>query len=217
MVNPAPPTRHMGAVRTRPIRRRCGNHGAATRTSGAVGRLLARNGIQCNLATRQHTAAREQPDPALSGTKPHQRLVQFPLLPGVVPNRGVANQSDLGLFGLHYLQQVSDADKPPFATAGQALHIEPGLFMNVPPSRTSKPGEHRPGWQHPDPGVSLLMQGPTPSATAPVPGPRKHSSGLPYPRAAGVHCARQGHWASGSATDIPTAGRMASSTLRPRG
>ena len=51
---------------------------------------------------------------------------QFDVIPGVVPNRGVANQPDLNLFGLHYLQQVSDADPPPFPTAGQALHIEPG-------------------------------------------------------------------------------------------
>jgi len=59
---------------------------------------------------------------------------QFDVIPGVVPNRGVATQPDLNLLGLHYLQRVSDADPLPFSTAGQALHIEPGLFMYVPAS-----------------------------------------------------------------------------------
>jgi hypothetical protein len=34
------------------------------------------------------------------------------------PNRGVANQPDISLYGLHYHQRVSDADPPPFSTAG---------------------------------------------------------------------------------------------------
>src|SRR3984957_6214245 len=56
----------------------------------------------------------------------------FHVIPGVVPNRGLNPQTDLSLYGLHYLQRVSDADPPPFSTAGQALHIEPGFFMSVP-------------------------------------------------------------------------------------
>ncbi len=94
----------------------------------------------------------------------------FDVIPGVVPNRGLNPQPDLSLYGLHYLQRVSDADKPPMETAGQALHIEPGLFMNVPASQ-----------EPPNPativrmgsiphGVTVLMQGPTPS-TIPVLGP----------------------------------------------
>src|ERR1700691_6415440 len=58
----------------------------------------------------------------------------FHVIPGVVPNRGLDPQTDLSLYGLHYLQRVTDADPPPFSTDGQALHIEPGLFMNVPAS-----------------------------------------------------------------------------------
>ena len=99
--------------------------------------------------------------------------LRFEAIPGVVPNRGVANQPDINLFGLHYLQRVSDADKPPFSTAGQALHIEPGLFMSVPASLVNPLGDAG-GPQVPASivrlasiphGVSLLMQGPTPSAT----------------------------------------------------
>jgi hypothetical protein len=49
----------------------------------------------------------------------------FRVIPGVVPNRGAGEQEDLSLYGLHYLQRVSDADVPPVTTAGEALHIEP--------------------------------------------------------------------------------------------
>ena len=62
----------------------------------------------------------------------------------------------------------SDADVPPVTTAGEALHIEPGLFMNVPASENHKaPTIVRMGSiPH---GVTVLMQGPTPS-TVPVDG-----------------------------------------------
>jgi hypothetical protein len=94
----------------------------------------------------------------------------FHVIPGVVPNRGLAPQTDLSLYGLHYLQRVSDADQPPFSTAGEALHIEPGLFMSVPES-TSPPNPasivRMASIPH---GVTVMMQGPTPSAVA-VPGP----------------------------------------------
>lgn len=99
-----------------------------------------------------------------------RETLDFHVIPGVVPNRGVANQADLDLYGLHYLQRVSDADPPPFSTAGQALHIEPGLFMNVPASQTPENPPSIVRMASIPHGVSLLMQGPTPSTT-PVPGP----------------------------------------------
>jgi len=94
---------------------------------------------------------------------------EFDVIPGVVPNRGVGMQDDLSLYGLHYLQRTSDADPKGFSTAGQALHIEPGLFMNVPASiNFNQPTIVRMGTiPH---GVTVLMQGPTPSTT-PVKGP----------------------------------------------
>ena len=106
----------------------------------------------------------------------------FLVIPGVVPNRGLNPQPDLSLYGLHYLQRTSDADPAPSpkvlphgysTTAGQALHIEPGLFMNVP---AAIPGTTPPGnaativrmgsIPH---GVTVLMQGPNPG-TKPTPG-----------------------------------------------
>ena len=115
----------------------------------------------------------------------------FHVIPGVVPNRGLNPQTDLSLYGLHYLQRVSDADpspgpkvKPPgySTTAKQALHIEPGLFMNVPAS--TKPPASTPPVTVDTPivykdaivrmasiphGVTVLMQGPNPG-TKPRPG-----------------------------------------------
>ena len=99
-----------------------------------------------------------------------------------MPNRGLNPQTDLSLYGLHYLQRVSDADPLPgpkvkplgySTTAKQALHIEPGLFMSVP---AANPGTTPPGnaptivrmgsIPH---GVTVLMQGPNPG-TKPTPG-----------------------------------------------
>ncbi len=106
----------------------------------------------------------------------------FHVIPGQVPNRGLQQgqsghvQDDIFLYGLHYLQRVSDDDKPGFLDAGQALHIEPGLFMYVPANDNSLVE----GYSTTDPtivrmgsiphGVNVLMQGTAPSAT-PVPGP----------------------------------------------
>jgi hypothetical protein len=105
----------------------------------------------------------------------------FQVIPGAVPNRGFNTQPDLDLYGLTYLQRVSDADPAPSPTvnpqgysqtAGQALHIEPGLFMNVPASQqpssgdtpiVNKPAIVRMGSiPH---GVTVLMQGPNPGTT----------------------------------------------------
>ena len=44
-----------------------------------------------------------------------------------IPNRGFG-QADIELFGLTYLQKISDAD------SGGALHIEPGIWVTQPPT-----------------------------------------------------------------------------------
>jgi hypothetical protein len=115
----------------------------------------------------------------------------FQVIPGVVPNRGLNPQPDLSLYGLHYLQRTSDADPKPSkhvhppgysTTAGQALHIEPGLFMNVPAALSQTPGSPSmpltlpPGTERTivrmgsiPHGATVLMQGPNPGLT-PTPG-----------------------------------------------
>jgi hypothetical protein len=103
----------------------------------------------------------------------------FQVIPGAVPNRGFNTQADLNLYGLHYLQRVSDADPKPSPsvcphgysqTAGQALHIEPGLFMKVPGSQATQDISTIVRMASIPHGVTVLMQGPDPGS-APTNGP----------------------------------------------
>src|SRR5580704_9537573 len=55
---------------------------------------------------------------------------KFDPISSSIPNRGFA-QPDIELFGLTYLQKISDA------TTGGALHIEPGIWITQP--ATSQP------------------------------------------------------------------------------
>jgi hypothetical protein len=56
--------------------------------------------------------------------------IEFTAISGEIPNRGLL-QADMNMFGLTYLQQISDAN----LSAG--LHVEPGLWVVVP--RTTNP------------------------------------------------------------------------------
>ncbi len=60
----------------------------------------------------------------------------FDIINSPIPNRGLANQDDITIYGLNYLQKVrdDDTDIPGFPNAGEDLHIEPGLFLSVPAS-----------------------------------------------------------------------------------
>ncbi|MDQ2876162.1 MAG: heme-binding protein [Actinomycetota bacterium] len=59
--------------------------------------------------------------------------IDFAGIPGPIPNRGFL-QPDISMFGLTYLQQVSDTN----LHAG--LHIEPGLWVAVPATSNPKEG-----------------------------------------------------------------------------
>ena len=61
-----------------------------------------------------------------------KETLQVEEIPGAIPNRGLL-QSDMEMFGLHYLQQISDSN----LDAG--LHLEPGVWAHVP--KTSNPKE----------------------------------------------------------------------------
>jgi hypothetical protein len=103
----------------------------------------------------------------------------FQVIPGAVPNRGFNTQADLDLYGLHYLQRTRDADKPPVSTAGQALHIEPGLFMNVPGSEANNEQATIVRMGSIPHGTTVLMQGPNPGAE-PATGPPTIPAMLPF-------------------------------------
>jgi hypothetical protein len=72
-------------------------------------------------------------NPPPDGPKPFRlklnatvEVLEFQNIGGNVPNRGSTGQNDINLFGVTYLQRISD-----LASNG-ALHIEPGLWLHVP-------------------------------------------------------------------------------------
>ena len=54
-----------------------------------------------------------------------KEVLKFDPISTSIPNRGVG-QDDIELFGLTYLQKISDL------TTGGALHIEPGIWISIP-------------------------------------------------------------------------------------
>lgn len=73
------------------------------------------------------------PHPPSTGPKPFRlklnttiEILEFDPIGADVPNRGSTGQLDISIFGLRYLQRVADA------VTGQPLHIEPGVWLNVP-------------------------------------------------------------------------------------
>lgn len=112
----------------------------------------------------------------------------FDTIASAIPNRGLFKQPDINIYGLNYLQKVKDNDVnlpgfPNFPNAGEDLHIEPGLFLNVPASGGVEDPNDLTG-DVTDPvipasivrlatiphGVSVLLRGVAPSAI-PVAGP----------------------------------------------
>lgn len=75
------------------------------------------------------------PNPPSTGPKPFRlklnttvEVLEFTPIGGAVPNRGSTGQLDINIFGLRYLQRIADA------VTNQPLHIEPGFWLNVPPT-----------------------------------------------------------------------------------
>ncbi len=101
--------------------------------------------------------------------------IKFDPIGSPIPNRGFG-QGDINLFGLTYLQKVSDA------TTGSALHIEPGIWINQPtityPPEAAPNGEQIVARMANIPhGNSLLAQG----IAAPFHGnPTLAAGGVPY-------------------------------------
>ena len=57
-----------------------------------------------------------------------RETLEFEAISGAIPNRGFA-QKDISMFGLHYLQQISDR------TLGAGIHFEPGIWATVPATK----------------------------------------------------------------------------------
>lgn len=107
-----------------------------------------------------------------------QELLEFSTIGSPIPNRGPAirmpdaiasddldlESGDIVFVGLHYLQRISDAE-----THG-ALHLEPGIWLNVPPTQSPPAGPTVVRLATIPHGDSLLAQGP---ACEPQEGPPK--------------------------------------------
>jgi hypothetical protein len=64
--------------------------------------------------------------------------LEFTEIPGEIPNRGLLQQ-DISLFGLTYLQQVADANVKDTNGRPAGIHLEPGIWLNIP--STTDPSE----------------------------------------------------------------------------
>jgi hypothetical protein len=84
-----------------------------------------------NAIWRPHLASSGQ-DRFLELNRTDEKLV-FTRINGPIPNRGLA-MGDIDMFGVTYMQQINEAGHPT-----QGLHIEPGIWANVP--KTSDPTE----------------------------------------------------------------------------
>jgi hypothetical protein len=87
----------------------------------------------------------------------------FTPIGGPIPNRG-SGQKDIEFLGLHYLQLINDARD------NGALHLEPGIWLNVGPTDDPKAGPSVVRMATIPHGDSLLAQGPLINDGKPFPG-----------------------------------------------
>ena len=67
-----------------------------------------------------------------------EETLKFEEIPGAIPNRGLL-QPDINMFGLWYLQTISDANIKDAQGNPAGLHLEPGIWATVP--KTEHPQE----------------------------------------------------------------------------
>lgn len=60
----------------------------------------------------------------------------FTVIPGPIPNRGMV-MADIALFGMTYLQKISDVTTQPSV----GIHVEPGIWIVVPPTTSPAEGQ----------------------------------------------------------------------------
>jgi hypothetical protein len=89
-------------------------------------------GTGFNTIWRPHTLAGGGQDRFLELNITSEKLV-FTKIKGKIPNRGLL-MPDINMVGLTYMQQIAEKDDP-----AQGLHIEPGIWVNVP--HTTNPAE----------------------------------------------------------------------------
>jgi hypothetical protein len=85
--------------------------------------------------------------------------IEFSAIPGEIPNRGLL-QGDIVMFGLNYLDQITDAN----LNAG--LHFEPGLWVTVPKTTNPNVGPTVARLASIPHGTTVLLQGTATTAAA---------------------------------------------------
>jgi hypothetical protein len=93
--------------------------------------------------------------------------LQFEEIPGDIPNRGLL-QTDINLHGLTYLQQVQDATVLGSNGAPAGIHVEPGIWVAVPPTTNPQDPTTVSRLANIPHGTSLVAQG---TAQPPTNGP----------------------------------------------
>ena len=87
-------------------------------------------------------------------------ILEFTKIGGNVPNRGSKGQTDINLFGLSYLQRITDA------LSNEPLHIEPGFWLRVPTTTVPPQPETVVRMGSIPHGTTILAQGFSLSVTA---------------------------------------------------
>ncbi len=82
-----------------------------------------------------------------------REILEFNRIGGKVPNRGSQGQLDIDIFGLTYLQRISDT------LTNEPLHIEPGFWLHVPPTNVPVQPETVVRMGSIPHGTSVLAQG----------------------------------------------------------
>ena len=97
--------------------------------------------------------------------------LEFTEIPGEIANRGLVfgtnNQHDISLFGLTYLQQISDINVKGTDGLPAGIHIEPGIWVNIPLTQDPSEPDTVARMASIPHGTTLLAQGTAQSLNGP--------------------------------------------------
>ena len=123
--------------------------GAAPRTCGHLGTWVGKGFTLISLPDFDNP---QGPQPFRLKLNATRETLEFQQIGGNVPNRDSKGQNDINIFGLTYLQRISDS------LSSGALHIEPGLWLHVPSTTVPQPATVVRQGSIPH-GTSILAQG----------------------------------------------------------
>jgi hypothetical protein len=119
-----------------------------------------------NLVALPNGQQKNTPLPFFLKLNTTMETLNFTKIGGPIPNRG-SSQGDIFFVGLHYFQQVSDAE------TSELMHVEPGLWLNLPVSTSPAQPRTLARLGTIPHGDSLLAQGDLINNGEPFPNPPK--------------------------------------------